>query len=181
MDDPARHVAYHEIYQLASGEEAPPARGGAGQEHPTLDALSPSQRDVAYRIAQRRLAFQLMYEYDAAGAATPMPEWLDHAIARVADLGPVVASQVRELVAGAHEGRGDADAALTRLAPDWPTHRLAPVDRAILRLGHFELTTGRTPAPVAINEAVELARAFGTDRSPAFVNALLDKCVVRDK
>ncbi len=61
------------------------------------------------------------------------------------------------------------------LAPEWPTHRLAGVDRAILRLCHHELTSGANPAPIVLNEAVELARHFSTDRSPAFINALLDK------
>jgi N utilization substance protein B len=52
---------------------------------------------------------------------------------------------------------------------------LAGVDRAILRLCHHELTSGTNPAPIVLNEAVELARHFSTDRSPAFINALLDK------
>ncbi len=73
----------------------------------------------------------------------------------------------------------EADAEFSRLAPAWPSHRLAAVDRAILRLAHFEMSSGRTPPKVAVNEAVELAKEFGTDRSPAFVNGLLDKVLRR--
>jgi hypothetical protein len=63
--------------------------------------------------------------------------------------------------------------------PDWPSRRLAPIDRAILRLAHFEMTSGRTPPKVAINEAVELAKAFSTEKSPAFINGLLGKVLKR--
>lgn len=74
----------------------------------------------------------------------------------------------------AYEGRGQADGAVTDLAPDWPTHRQPAIDRAILRLAYHEMETG-VPPKVAVNEAVELAKAFSTDRSPAFVNGVLDK------
>ena len=68
-----------------------------------------------------------------------------------------------------------ADARVRELAPDWPTHRQPPVDRALLRLAYAEMQTGRNAPAVAIHEAVQLARDFSTERSPAFVNALLDR------
>jgi N utilization substance protein B len=71
--------------------------------------------------------------------------------------------------------RDHADNECAALSPDWPTHRQPMVDRGILRLAHFEITAGRTPPKVAINEAVELAREFSTDKSPAFINGVLDK------
>jgi len=61
------------------------------------------------------------------------------------------------------------------LSPDWPTHRQPVVDRNILRLAYFEIVSGAAPPKVAINEAVELAREFSTEKSPAFVNGVLDK------
>ncbi len=67
-----------------------------------------------------------------------------------------------------------ADAAVVAQVPAWPTRRQPPVDRAILRLAHHELTTQRAPFAVVIDEAVELAKAFGEDRTPGFVNAVLD-------
>ena len=67
---------------------------------------------------------------------------------------------------------------MTRLAPAWPAHRQALADRAILRLGHYELTKGReanNPPRVVINDMVALAKEYSTEKSPSFVNALLDK------
>jgi N utilization substance protein B len=49
------------------------------------------------------------------------------------------------------------------------------VDRAILRLAHFEMTSGKTAPKIVVNEAVELAKRYSTERSPSFINALLDK------
>ena len=71
--------------------------------------------------------------------------------------------------------RSEADAEVTTLAPDWPTNRQPVVDRSILRLAYYEIVSGRTPPKVVINEAVELAREFSTDRSPMFINGVLDK------
>jgi len=79
----------------------------------------------------------------------------------------------------AHEHRDEADAEFDALAPDWPTSRRPAVDRAVLRLAHRELSEGSVPVGVAINEAVELARAFSTEGSPAFVNGLLAKVAQR--
>jgi transcription antitermination protein NusB len=78
-----------------------------------------------------------------------------------------------EFAQAAFAMRDDADAMLLELAPEWPAHRQAAIDRAILRLGFYELISGHAPPRAAINEAVELARAFSTDKSPSFVNGLL--------
>lgn len=79
----------------------------------------------------------------------------------------------------AHEHRDEADAEFDALAPDWPTSRRPAVDRAVLRLAHRELSEASIPPAVAINEAVELARAFSTEGSPAFINGLLAKVTQR--
>ena len=70
--------------------------------------------------------------------------------------------------------RAEADAAVQARTPDWPTHRQPTIDRNILRLGYWEIRHNDTPVGVAIDEAVELAKAYGTEKSPAFVNAVLD-------
>lgn len=70
--------------------------------------------------------------------------------------------------------REQADAWAVRYAPQWPTHRQPAVDRAILRLGVWELTHESTPAKVVIDECIELAKEFSTTDSPAFVNGVLD-------
>ena len=83
------------------------------------------------------------------------------------------------LALAAYEARDKADREFALLAPQWPAHRQPAADRAALRLGYFELTTGRVPPKVAINEAVELARVFGGERSPGFVNGLLSRVLQR--
>ena len=60
-------------------------------------------------------------------------------------------------------------------SPDWPTHRQPIIDRNIIRLALYEIGHIETPGAKAINNAVELAKEFGTEKSPAFVNAVLDR------
>ena len=67
-----------------------------------------------------------------------------------------------------------ADEAITKHAVDWKLERIAAIDRAILRLGIYELRRGETPAKVVINESVELAKKFSSEDASAFVNGLLD-------
>jgi N utilization substance protein B len=70
----------------------------------------------------------------------------------------------------------EIDQRLTEAAENWRLPRMAAVDRNVLRLGSFEiLFTADTPAEVAINEAIELARRYGSGESPAFVNGVLDR------
>lgn len=68
-----------------------------------------------------------------------------------------------------------ADAAATEVAPDWPTPRQPPIDRAILRLAYYEMANNHVPVKVAINEAIELAKQFCSEHSPPFINGVLDK------
>ena len=71
--------------------------------------------------------------------------------------------------------REKADDTISLLTPDWPIHRQPLVDRNILRLAYYEISTKSTPPIVAIDEAIELAKEFGTEESPAFINAVLEK------
>lgn len=80
----------------------------------------------------------------------------------------------RDLVIQVIALRPDLDAIVSSHAKNWRVSRMAVVDRNILRLATFELAHTETPAPVVLNEAVELARRFGSDESPPFVNGVLD-------
>ena len=81
---------------------------------------------------------------------------------------------VRELVSGIIQNREKIDQNIKSFAPSWPIEQLAMVDRNILRLAIFEiLFDNRVSVKVAINEAVELAKNFGSDNSPKFVNGVL--------
>jgi len=82
---------------------------------------------------------------------------------------------VETLVAGVIEHQKSIDDQLRPIAPDWPIEQIARVDRNILRIGVYELLhqSDIVPPKVVINEAVELAKAFGSDNSSKFVNGVL--------
>lgn len=82
---------------------------------------------------------------------------------------------VYALVDGVMEHQQALDEALQPLAPEWPLEQIARMDRAVLRIGAFELMYQRqiVPSKVAINEAVELAKAFGGENSSKFINGVL--------
>ena len=82
---------------------------------------------------------------------------------------------VYNLVKGVTAAIADLDARLQPLAPDWPIEQIARIDRTILRMGLYELVycSNDVPARVAINEAVELAKSFGSDNSSKFINGVL--------
>lgn len=140
---------------------------------------TPAERDLAHQVASRRLVFQLLYELDVSAAKEPDPQWLARTLARVGGLGPIQAEAVRARVVAAYANRTAADEEFARLAPDWPPHRQAAVDRAILRLAHFEMTVVGEQPRIVVNEAVELAKHYSTEKSPAFINALLDRVLHR--
>lgn len=123
----------------------------------------------------RRLAFQALFQMDAQhGSEADLRAWLIES-AHAEGLTPDQTDASVRTALGAFAARSSADAAMAKLAPQWPAHRQAAVDRAILRLAHYELHSGDVPPKVAVNEAVLLAKEFSTERSPAFVNGLLDK------
>ena len=82
----------------------------------------------------------------------------------------------RELFRGVEEHRAEIDALIAERAEGWPLERLHSVDRNLLRLAIYELLYEEdVPPEVAIDEAVELAKKYGTERSPAFINGILDR------
>ena len=81
---------------------------------------------------------------------------------------------VMDLVRGTVQHLTEIDASITRHAEHWRMERMPAVDRNILRLAVYEMTKGGTPAPVTIDEALELARKFSGEESVQFVNGVLD-------
>jgi N utilization substance protein B len=126
----------------------------------------------------RRLAFQILYQLDAIGPEHNAAEVLATLAEDDEEAGRHTAAERQKAFALASEAYADraaADAFMNEAAPGWPAHRQAAVDRAILRLAHHEMMSGKTLPKIAVNEAVELAKIFSTEKSPAFVNGLLDK------
>ena len=166
-------------------------QGGASR-----DSSRGSRRRVR---PERRLALLALYQFDsgladdleavrtALESATEIdddgdsPDLRD-AAARVEARDPELAKARAQLVEDGigfaslvWEHRKDADAALRPFTAEWPVHRQPVIDRNALRLGWYAFThAGETPAQ-AIDEAVELVKTFSTERSGAFVNAVLDR------
>ena len=88
---------------------------------------------------------------------------------------------VRNLVLGVLGHKAYLDGIIQRFAPEWPIEQMAPIDRNVLRIALFEFSVdGQTPVKVAINEAVELAKLFGSDSAPRFVNGVLGSLAGED-
>ena len=120
----------------------------------------------------RRCAVQALYQFDLGNAEN---EEIIRASLQESPGDEDTHNDGFRLAKQAWEMRAQADADIAALSTDWPTHRQPAVDRSILRLAYYEMKSGKTPPKVAINEAVELAREFSTEKSPTFVNGVLDK------
>lgn len=79
------------------------------------------------------------------------------------------------LLQGTLANQAEIDANLSRLADRWSLSRMAVADRNVLRLGSYEILFGETPDRVAVNEAIVLAKRYGSKDSPRFVNGILDR------
>jgi N utilization substance protein B len=123
------------------------------------------------RHKARELVLQSLYEMDVAGHDSKRT--LDRLIEEEGLPSPA-ARFARVLLQGVLDHRTEIDSVIGETAPLWPAEQLAPVDRNILRLAIREfLVDNLTPVRAAINEAVELAKAYGSDNSPKFVNGVL--------
>ena len=126
----------------------------------------------------RIVALQSLYEYEFRLQCNDTTVDIDEILARNLDRYEAAIDDkafVDALVKGVLKVQDDIDAKIVPIAPDWPIEQIARVDRNILRIGIYELLhqADVVPPKVAINEAVELAKAFGSDNSSKFVNGVL--------
>lgn len=126
----------------------------------------------------RIVALQALYEYEFRTQATDSTLDVEEVLARDMERYESAIDDtefVSQLVHGVIEKQDELDAKLQPMAPEWPLAQIARVDRTILRLGLFELLFRGdvVPPKVAINEAVELAKSFGSDNSSKFINGVL--------
>ncbi len=156
-------------------------RGSAATAPEPLGTRSPEsrrpRRKQAARLTRRRRARQVALQVLFADDLNPQHDLLaagrflqvrlqhDRELVRFA----------RQLVDGTRNHRTEIDQILADKLQNWSLARLAATDRNVLRMGIYELLYAGTPGPVAINEAIELARRFGSPQSPKFVNGLLDR------
>lgn len=131
---------------------------------------------MANRHLQRSVAMQSLFEWDFQGQHD------DQSMAilnrNIAEFAPGIDETIfaKHLIEGILRERKIIDALIEKCAPEWPLEQVTVIDRNILRLGIYELMFGNydeVPPKVAINESIELAKSFGSDASPRFVNGVL--------
>ena len=123
------------------------------------------------RHKARMLALQALYEVDSVARR---PEIVIERLLAEADLSQEISEFSRDLVSGVAKNREEIDRHIKKFAPAWPVEQLAIVDRNILRLALFEiLFDNKVPVKVVVNEAVELAKTFGSESSAKFINGVL--------
>jgi len=123
------------------------------------------------RRQARELAMRMLFQTDVGH------QDVESVLASVEDLAGVgadTAMLARTLYLGTYEHLAEIDAVLNRYAGDWPVYRMASVDRNVLRLACYELLYRKeVPAAIVINDAVEIAKRYGTEDSSRFVNGIL--------
>lgn len=139
------------------------------------------------RRRAREVALQILYLMDTQPQPTEraLTSYFSFFASLEAGSGAIdteVRSFAEELVRGVADKRAEVDEEITRAALHWRLERMACVDRNVLRLAVYELLfLPKIPPRVSLNEAIELAKRFGTADSPSFVNGILDRVVQEKK
>jgi N utilization substance protein B len=125
------------------------------------------------RSRAREIVLQVLYEDDLNPDRNlaQADQFLRNRLLRDAEL----VGFAQGLLSGVRRNRPELDKLLTERADNWSLARMAVTDRNVLRLGAFELLYTETPGPVVIDEAIELAKRYGTRQSAQFVNGILDR------
>lgn len=126
----------------------------------------------------RIITLQTLYEFEFREASADASADLDEILQRNLERYDETIEDkvfVTELTHGVEKDKDRLDAIIQPIAPEWPLAQIARIDLVILRIALYELTTlpDKVPPKVAINEAVELAKAFGSDNSSKFINGVL--------
>jgi N utilization substance protein B len=132
----------------------------------------------APRHRSRQAALQVLFALDLAESSRagepPDLAAVFDSVAENFELPEGARAFANQLVVGISQHREEIDELLSEHATNWRLSRMAAVDRNTLRIGAYELVHTDTPARIVLDEAIELARRFGADPSPAFVNGVLD-------
>ena len=125
------------------------------------------------RTRAREVALQLLYAADLNPGfdCEAADAFIQERLGNQEDL----ASLARTFVTGVRRNQAELDAAIVARTENWSLERMSVIDRNLLRIGTFEMLYMDTPPRVAINEAVELAKRYGTKESSRFVNGILDR------
>lgn len=136
------------------------------------------------RTRARSLALQVLYEVDLTGhlPGTVLAERLEEAVSDGQTvLSPDLVEFARQIISGVIPIAENLDTVIASYAPEWPFDQIAAIDRNILRIATWEFAVStQTPLKVAINEAVELAKLYGSDTAPRFINGVLGSLADRE-
>ena len=131
--------------------------------------MSPRRRQA------REVALQMLFQKDLnPDVSTDM---IREQIQELLENNELMSRFAWSLFAGTMESRNAIDQKIESVAANWTVSRMPATDRNVIRLGLFEMLYTETPHPVVIDEALELAKSFGTAQSASFVNGILDKLV----
>lgn len=131
------------------------------------------------RSRARGVALQALYEGDASDHS---PQATAERLLTEVSLGAAGSGFALDLVQGIADNLKEIDSAIRELAPAWPVAHIPIVDRNVLRIAIYEMRYGtNTPPKVAINEAVELAKTYGSGSSPRFINGVLGSLMELDR
>ncbi len=130
---------------------------------------------MATRHLARTIVLQSLYEWDFYGRQTDLTAIIER---NLQEFGPGIDEPdfVWRIAKGVIEHLKDLDVTIARVAPEWPLNQIAIIDRNVLRIGLYELMyadQNEVPPKVAINEAIEIAKNYGGQNSPKFVNGVL--------
>jgi len=127
---------------------------------------------MSARRKGRELALQVLYQLDMSGGS---PEQALRTFADSFEQSPKAREFGEELVRGVLTQRAEIDASIAEASEHWRLERLSRIDANVIRIAVYEMTTPPgLPPQIAINEAIEVARKFGTTESAGFVNGVLD-------
>ncbi len=133
---------------------------------------------MARRSRAREVALQVLYEDDINPDRNL--HIADEFVERRLHKNEPLVTFAQSLISGVRRNRGELDAMLRSKAANWSLERMAVIDRNVIRIGAYEIVFAETPGRVAINEAIELAKRYGGENSPQFVNGILDR-IFRDQ
>jgi N utilization substance protein B len=196
MTDESRDPALSEPTDADGRIVEVPGKGAVNLREgvPAEPAAARPARNWNNRRLARILGFQVLYEVDQAhhqpGSVLGRFVSMDLGLTGDSDdleyvhgpLAPEVEAYARELIGGILRHREAIDTEIQTRAPAWPLRQMSSVDRTILRLGLYEcrFQHGIVPVKVAINEAIELAKLFGSESLPRFVNGVLGSAVASE-
>ncbi len=164
----AREVAFQFLYQ---NELNPRSDSDGGP-------IRWQEVDLPRLMAFARKIFEILYREEPDKEAYP-PR--DESVVEAWSGSPLLPEFALSLVVGVCRHREALDSRLSGAAEHWSLDRMAPTDLTILRLGAYEILYADTPGPVAVDEAIELAKRFGGAQSGHFVNGILDRLMQEDR